>query len=78
MKKFALVLASLAIAAVPFVASAGEEDVTIDGSAAGAGTFYVDVETTGVHEESNGLAGLQTTDTVLEDGTVIPPDSKIA
>ena len=78
MRKFTIALAALAIAAVPVMASAGEEDVTVDGSAAGAGIFYVDADTTSAWEESNGLEGLQTTDTVLEDETVIPADSQLA
>jgi hypothetical protein len=78
MKKFALAVSALAIAAVPFVASAGEEDLTIDGSAAGAGIYYVDADTTSVWEESNDLEGLQTTETVLEDSTVIPADTQVA
>lgn len=77
MKKFSLALAALAIAAVPVLASADEADVTVDGSAAGAGIYYVDADTTSAWEETNGLTGLQTVETVVND-EIIPPDTKLA
>ena len=52
---------------------------TVDLSAAGAGTYYLPSGTNdhGVWEESNGLDGLQEEETVLEDGTVVPADTRL-
>lgn len=53
---------------------------TVDLTVAGAGIYYLPDPTTddqGIWEESNGLDGLQEEETVLEDGTVIPPDSRL-
>ena len=53
---------------------------TVDLSALDQGTYYVPEPGTddqGIWEESNGLAGLQEEETVLEDGTVIPADTRL-
>lgn len=74
MKKLALAIAALAIAAAPvasFAHGAGEEDATV-------ASYYVDVETSGVFEESNGDAGLQTASHTHEDGSVTPADTRLA
>lgn len=72
MRKFALAVAALAIVAVPFTsfADGDEADAT-------AGSYYVDVETLGVYEETNNDAGLQTA-AHNHGTTVIPADTRIA
>ncbi len=55
---------------------------TVDLGVAGGSTYYVpnpaDTRDHGVWEESNGLDGLQEEETVLEDGTIIPADTRVA
>jgi hypothetical protein len=62
--------------------AAALDPVTIPGSAAGGSDVYVVVDENGpgasVWEESNGLAGLQTSVTVTEDGREIPADTQTA
>lgn len=75
MKKLVLALASLALAAAPLVATAhgDEADATVE-------TYYVDAETLGIYEESNGDAGLQTSaqDASEEHPNGVAADTKIA
>lgn len=71
MKRFALGIAALAIAAAPLSSFAHEEEVAV-------GDYYVDVETTGVWQESNSDSGLQTQPHTHEDGSVTPADTRIA
>lgn len=71
MKKFALAVAALAIAAAPLSSFAHEEELDVAG-------YYVDVETSGVWQESNGDSGLQTQPHTHDDGTITPPDTRVA
>lgn len=71
---------TLGALATLMVAGAAIAHVTVDLTAADQGIYYLPDPTTddeGVWEESNGLDGLQETETVLEDGTVIPPDTRL-
>ena len=68
-----------AIAAL-MVAGLAVAHVTLDLTAVDQGIYYLPDPTTddeGIWEESNGLPGLQETETVLEDGTIIPPDPRL-
>lgn len=84
MKKILASLAIVAMAAVPFGALADDEaDATIPLTQADSSlpTLYLDVETNGVWEETNGDPGLQTTEQVIGEGDdmiVIPPDTRVA
>lgn len=73
--KTALVLAAFAL-----VAGSALAFTPLDLTAAGGSTYYLptDAGDEGLWEETNGLEGLQQTETVLEDGTVIPADSRLA
>lgn len=75
--KLVMALAALALVAMPVLAHE-----TVDLSAVGAGVYYLNDDGT-VWEESNGLADLQTSETIIrnEDGSVkevIPADEQIA
>lgn len=74
MKKLALAIAALAIAAVPFTSFAHGDEADLS-----AASYYVDVETSGVYEETNGDAGLQTAAQDHDaDGTFeTPADTKL-
>lgn len=66
--------------ATVLVAGFAAAHLTVDLTPAGQGIYYVPEPGTddqGIWEESNGLDGLQETETVLEDGTVIPPDTRL-
>lgn len=72
---------ALGALATLMVAGAAVAHLTVDLTAADQGIYYLPEPGTadeGVWEESNGLDGLQETETVLEDGTVIPPDTRVA
>jgi hypothetical protein len=69
----AVVGASLAI---PAFGHAGEETVALPTDPA-TYVLVTDAPSVSVWSESNDLAGLQTTDTVNEDGSVTPKDTQV-
>lgn len=75
MKKFLAAIAIAALSAVPFTgfAHGDEADVTVplgDAPEAGQGNVYLDAESAGIWQESNGDAGLQTTAHTHGDSTI--------
>ena len=73
--KIVMALAALALVAAPVVADAL---LTIDGSAADLGVYYVS-ENGALFEESNGAPGLQEVDEFDLDGNlVLPADNQLA
>lgn len=71
---------ALGALATLLVAGAAVAHLTVDLTAVGEGIYYLPEPGTddqGIWEESNGLDGLQETETVLEDGTIIPPDTRL-
>ena len=83
MRKLLASLSIVALAALPLGAMADHRDdaeitVPLNEADPATGALYVDVEGPGVWQESNGHAGLQTTDELDEEGAVVlEADSQI-
>lgn len=79
--RFPLALGALALV-LAMGPAAALDPVAVPGSAAGGSDLYLVVDETALQvsawQEANGLAGLQEAGTLLEDGTWIPPDSRLA